>query len=63
MLLMKPQCERCDKPLPKHSEQAFICSYECTFCAECTTGPLQHRCPNCGGNLQPRPSRVETAES
>jgi hypothetical protein len=28
---MKPVCERCSAPLAVTAE-AFICSYECTFC-------------------------------
>ncbi|WP_397391657.1 DUF1272 domain-containing protein [Pseudomonas oryzihabitans] len=40
------------------SEEALICSYECTFCAACAAGPLQGRCPNCQGELLRRPRRV-----
>jgi acetyltransferase len=43
--------------LPGQSTGAWICSFECTFCAICATGPLDGRCPNCGGDLSPRPTR------
>lgn len=59
MLEMKPDCERCETSLPMDSGDAMICSYECTFCLPCVTGPLEGRCPNCGGDLQPRPKRVK----
>ena len=38
---------------------AFICSYECTFCGDCSAD-MDHVCPNCGGELVRRPRR-ETA--
>jgi len=56
---MRPDCERCGRDLPPGSSDAFICSFECTFCAECVAGPLGGRCPNCGGNLERRPTRAE----
>lgn len=58
MLEMKPQCERCSAALPPDSAAARICSYECTFCVDCVQGPLGGVCPNCGGQLQPRPTRI-----
>jgi hypothetical protein len=36
--------------------EARICSYECTFCADCVEDVLSGICPDCGGNLVPRPS-------
>ena len=57
MLEMRTACEHCAKPLPHTATDAHICSYECTFCTTCVEGPLQHRCPNCGGDLSPRPTR------
>ena len=36
MLEMKPGCERCGVNLPQESMEAVICSYECTFCADCS---------------------------
>ena len=50
---MKPGCERCEAPLAQDGE-AFICSYECTFCRNCTH-EMGHLCPNCGGELVTRP--------
>ncbi len=55
-LEMRPACERCAGPVPP-AGQAFICSYECTFCPVCAR-ELQGRCPNCSGELVPRPRRV-----
>lgn len=59
MLLLKPGCECCDVDLPPESE-ARICSFECTFCVPCATAKLHEICPNCGGNLVPRPIRPAT---
>jgi uncharacterized protein len=56
-LEMRGSCERCDKSLPPTSTEARICSYECTFCAECTDTELKGVCPNCGGELLRRPVR------
>ncbi|WP_426414687.1 DUF1272 domain-containing protein [Aestuariirhabdus sp. LZHN29] len=57
MLELRPNCERCDKDLPPDSTDAFICSYECTFCSDCVENLLQNACPNCGGGFAPRPVR------
>ena len=59
-LEMRDVCERCQTPLPKDSDKARICSYECTFCADCTHA-MGGRCPNCGGELLPRPRRMPRA--
>lgn len=56
MLQLRPSCECCDRDLPADADGAHICSFECTFCAECTER-LQARCPNCGGTLVARPLR------
>jgi hypothetical protein len=58
MLEMRPDCERCGVDLPPHAGGAFICSFECTFCAECANA-LDERCPNCGGELLDRPTRAK----
>jgi hypothetical protein len=57
MLQMRPSCECCDKDLPPDSEEAMICSFECTFCRGCADTVLEGRCPNCGGELVRRPIR------
>lgn len=57
MLLLKPGCECCDKNLPPEATDARICSFECTFCADCAQRLLAGICPNCGGELVPRPRR------
>ena len=36
---------------------ARICTFECTFCADCAEGVLGGVCPNCGGNFAARPIR------
>jgi len=59
MLELRPNCERCDRELPPSSADARICSYECTFCAECTDKVFKGICPNCGGDLQQRPARPD----
>lgn len=57
MLELRPCCECCGRDLPPESDQAVICSFECTFCADCAQNQLNHRCPNCQGNLVARPIR------
>jgi hypothetical protein len=56
-LSLRPNCEYCDKDLPPDSLEARICTYECTFCAECVDNHLSNVCPNCGGGFTPRPIR------
>jgi len=60
MLELRPNCENCDKDLPVESTEAYICSYECTFCANCVRNILFNVCPNCGGGLCKRPVRPHT---
>ncbi len=57
MLELRPNCECCDKDLPPDAANAVICTFECTFCADCANGILAGKCPNCGGNFSPRPIR------
>jgi hypothetical protein len=52
---MKAKCEKCEQAIVLDAE-AWICSYECTFCNECAEG-MNLTCPNCGGELAPRPRR------
>jgi len=56
-LQLRPNCEYCDKDLPPTALEARICSYECTFCANCVETKLFNVCPNCGGGFVPRPIR------
>jgi uncharacterized protein len=57
MLLLKPNCECCDRDLAPDSRDAMICSFECTFCRSCVEDVLKGRCPNCGGEFVRRPIR------
>jgi hypothetical protein len=57
MLELRPTCENCNRALPPSSTEARICSYECTFCADCVEKILHNVCPNCGGGFEPRPIR------
>jgi uncharacterized protein len=57
MLQLRPTCENCNLALPPESLDARICSYECTFCANCVANVLLNVCPNCGGGFAPRPVR------
>ena len=56
VLEMRPICEKCETELGDGAE-ARICSFECTFCVPCADG-MASVCPNCGGELVPRPKRV-----
>jgi len=57
MLEMRQFCECCGGKLSPESSEAMMCSFECTFCANCAENVLRGVCPNCGGNLTLRPSR------
>jgi uncharacterized protein len=57
MLQLRPNCACCNRDLPPDSGEAFICSFECTFCLSCRDGVLGGKCPNCGGELVARPRR------
>jgi hypothetical protein len=61
MLALRPNCECCDRDLAADSPDARICTFECTFCAECANTRLGGLCPNCGGNLVERPIRPAAA--
>jgi hypothetical protein len=54
-LEMRSACERCDAILGLDAE-AYICSFECTFCRGCAQH-LGQTCPNCGGRLVSLPPR------
>jgi uncharacterized protein len=55
-LEIRGACERCGVALSMDSGAARICSYQCTFCAECARD-MSAVCPNCGGTLHTRPPR------
>jgi len=57
MLELRPVCENCNKKLPNESNDARICTFECTFCKDCVENILHNVCPNCGGGFEKRPSR------
>ncbi len=59
MMKMKPACETCSAPLLNGQQTAYICTFECTFCAPCTEDTYKHVCPNCGGDLVKLPTRPE----
>ena len=52
MLEIRPNCELCDRDLPPESGEAMICTYECTYCADCAKSVLADVCPKCGGKLE-----------
>jgi hypothetical protein len=56
-LEMRGKCERCGAALAPTAHDAWICSYECTFCTGCTES-MKGKCPNCSGELARRPRRV-----
>lgn len=57
MLTLKPNCECCDVDLPPTAPNARVCTFECTFCADCAETHFNNTCPNCGGNFVSRPIR------
>ena len=59
MLEIRLNCENCDKSLPNDSQEAMICTYECTFCTDCVENTLKNVCPNCGGGFEKRPTRPQ----
>ena len=56
-LELRPNCECCDRDISPDSKEAYICTFECTFCLECAEKKLRFICPNCGGELARRPVR------
>jgi uncharacterized protein len=58
MLALRPNCECCDRDLPPDSREAMMCTFECTFCADCASAVFGGTCPNCGGELVRRPVRT-----
>ena len=56
-LALRPNCECCDRDLLNGDPRARICTFECTFCADCVDRHLRNVCPNCGGGFAARPIR------
>jgi hypothetical protein len=56
-LELRPNCEFCDVDLPPNSLNARVCTYECTFCADCVEHKLHNVCLHSGGGFAPRPVR------
>ena len=54
-LEMKGECEKCGESVEPTGD-AYICTFECTFCSDCAEG-MNAVCPNCGGELVARPKR------
>ena len=48
MLEIGPNCEIFEKYLPPESTEARICSYECSYCANCAKSILHNVCLICG---------------
>lgn len=59
-LELRPGCECCDRDLPPASLEAYVCTFECTFCLACCRTRLNFVCPNCGGELVRRPIRPDS---
>ncbi|MFO0044761.1 MAG: DUF1272 domain-containing protein [Armatimonadota bacterium] len=55
---MKQHCEKCGART-NLTDSAYICSFECTFCVDCTK-LMNSICPNCSGVLVLRPTRNES---
>jgi uncharacterized protein len=58
-LEMRKVCEQCGAALTDEGP-ARICSFECSFCVACAER-MRGICPNCGGELVPRPTRRKRA--
>jgi hypothetical protein len=58
-LEMRAECERCSVALTPEGD-ARICTFECTFCPGCADA-MDGVCPNCGGELVPRPRKAQQA--
>ncbi|MFF1549272.1 DUF1272 domain-containing protein [Streptomyces sp. NPDC058291] len=56
-LEMRDHCGRCTTTALPPDAPARICSYECTYCVPCAE-TLRNVCPDCGGELTPRPRRA-----
>lgn len=61
MLDLRPCCECCHVELEVSDPDVWICSFECTWCGSCARELLGMTCPNCEGELAPRPRRPAAA--
>lgn len=59
VLEMRAKCDRCGVALDPEQPGSYICSYECTYCADCARA-LDLICPSCGGEMMERPVRPHT---
>ena len=59
MLQLRPNCECCGRDLAP-ADEAYLCTFECTWCPDCVARFADRRCPNCSGNLERRPIRPVT---
>lgn len=60
-LEMKGSCEKWGVTLSAGGV-AYICSFECTYCANCVE-EMNAVCPNCGGELARRPRGQDRSTS
>lgn len=60
-LEMSTSCLQCHVALVQDGD-AFICSYECTFCRGCAES-MGRVCPNCRGELVIRPRRIARSDA
>ena len=60
-LELKRACDKCGVMLTPGGV-AYICSYECTYCANCAE-QINAICPNSGGELARPPRRQERSDS
>lgn len=56
MLQLRSSCETCDKGLDAGSKDARTRSFEFTFRRDCAQMRLNHKHPDCGGELLPGPT-------
>ncbi|MEO5866469.1 MAG: DUF1272 domain-containing protein [Sphingomonas sp.] len=54
-LELRPNCEYCDIDLPPASLEARICTFECTFRADCVETKLHNVLPQLRRRLRPAP--------
>lgn len=60
MLEIRPNCECCDRDIAP-TDEAYVCTFEWTWCPGCVARFRDGACPNCGGNLERRLVRPAAA--